>query len=222
VKSELFEERGVQKFFAFTAWFEVLGDVHDERGVEAFDAGGIKGVVKFNGGDDGFGNSPEREKISADVCVGGSENSHLGLLERNGCFGGKFDREAILGFGIRGENQFTNIVEQTRKKTFFRLFGGQTFGESDFARSDGCGETVRPEVFKCFSREAVVVVKGEGLKAEGQRFEDFDASQLYCFSGVDDLAFRTEVRGVDDVEKFGAEPRILFDDRGDFAHVDVR
>ena len=113
-------------------------------------------------------------------------------------------------------------MEQAGEKTFFGAFGGEAFGESDFLRGQGSAETMCPEVFECFSREAVVVVKGEGLKSERECFDDLDAGELHCFGGGDNWAACAEMRGVDDVEEFCAEAGILFDDFGNFPHVDVR
>ncbi len=113
-------------------------------------------------------------------------------------------------------------MEQTGKKTFFGAFRGQAFGESNFLRSQSGAETVCPEVFEGFSRETVVIVKCEGLEAERKCLENFHARELNGFGRCDDGAARAEMRRVDDMKEFGAEARILFDDGGNFAHVDIR
>ena len=103
-ETELVKEGSVEELFALAVRLEILRAMDDERGVQAFDAGGIEGVMEFDGGDNGFRDSPKCEEISANMRVGGSENSHFGLFERNVCFGGKFDGEAILRLGVGGEN----------------------------------------------------------------------------------------------------------------------
>ena len=67
----------------------------------------------------------------------------------------------------------------------------------------------------------VALVDAEGLKAEDEAANDFDADELDGFRGADNLARDAELGRVYDLEELGRDAEILLDDGGDIVERGV-
>jgi hypothetical protein len=165
------------------------------------------------------GKAPRAQKEATDFGVRRAPELCLDHMHR---IATSFDSLRNLGSAVGGvacEHQKADIVEQGGRH---RLLG--PFGVLYEAARHACDlrAVIRePRDQRATSRRRRVLVR-EDLSAHDERSEQLDAEVRDGASNRTVLLARAKERGARELQYFGAQRRVLFDERGELSHADVR
>src|SRR5436190_23152850 len=97
----------------------------------------IQVVVQFHRANNRLGQSPKPEQIAADVRVGRAENLLFDLVNRNFLVARLADDAFVFLVSVRGQNQFSNVVQQSGNEALLCFVKLKSFFLGDDSSADG-------------------------------------------------------------------------------------
>ena len=222
IDADLTEETGIELADTIGRTFEELSDVNGGGGTEAGAADLLEGMVEFDGANDWFGQAPEAEKISADLGMRGAEDFPFHLVDRGAFIAASVHDDLVVGVGIRGHDQFANVVKEAADKRFFAGGFGQVLVTCKLTGVAGDADAVVPKFGRGDALKGFLLVKFESVNAEDDRAKNFETDDLDGFHGSKDFARDTEVGGIGNLKEFEGQAGIFVDDGADFLERTIR
>ena len=165
--------------------------------------------------DDLIVDAPKGKEVAADFTVSGAEAAFFGFGDGKSESFGEFIYFRALFRGVRVDDDAADIVEQAGEEGAISGLVGEALGARDAAGQQGGAQTVVPHLCGRSFFAGMIAVAGEGLQAENEAADSFDADQLHRFRDADDFVANAEMCGIDDLQKLGGDDDVLFDDFSD-------
>jgi len=196
--------------------FGAVTGVHGGQGgeVAAFKFGNF--ILLLDDESDFVVDAPEGEEVGADFGVGGAEAADFGFGDGDAEFLCGLEDFGLFFGGVGVDDDAANVVKEAGEERAFAGVLGEILGLRDAAGAEGDAQAVFPKLGGRSFFVGLIGVAGEGLQAEDEAADGFEADELDGVDGADDFAAEAELGGVDDLQKFGGDGGVLLDEFGDF------
>lgn len=196
---------------------------HVEGGESAGVSSGVLPQIFLilNEGCDLFFDAPQSEQVGADLGVVGAKASLFGFGNGNAkALGGINDFSVFFG-GVGVDDDAADVVKKAGEKRALAGLLAKTLGAGDAPGGECDPEAVVPKFGGRRFLAGLAIIASESLEAEDEAADGLHTDKLDRFDSADDFVTEAELGGVDDLQKFGRDGHVLFDDFGDILDRDI-